>query len=130
MANHSIRIATISGLVILAFGLSGCAVFRPADITWNDTKWCVPPKLKIVLAKVSKQFGPVLVHSTHRWPAENRRKGGKPKSYHLRCKAVDFSVKDDPGGVLEFIKAQPQVGGYARYPQGFYHIDTGPKRTW
>lgn len=111
--------------------LSGCAIFRPAEISWNDTRWCVPPRLKVVLRKVSRNFGPVSVHSTHRWPAENRRKGGKPKSYHLKCRAVDFSVKGDPDGVLEFLKSQPEVGGYSRYArQKFYHIDTGPRRTW
>lgn len=117
-------------LMLLAVSLSGCALFRPAPITWNDTRWCVPPKLKIVLRQVARKFGPVRVHSTHRWPLENRRKGGKPRSYHLTCRAVDFSVKGDPGGVLEFIRHHRKVGGYSRYPQGFYHIDTGPKRTW
>lgn len=117
-------------LVLLAVMLSGCALFRPAPITWNDTRWCVPPRLKVVLRQVARKFGPVRVHSTHRWPLENRRKGGKPKSYHLTCRAVDFSVRGDPGGVLAFVRGHRNVGGYARYPQGFYHIDTGPKRTW
>lgn len=130
----ALAIITIS---CLPFVLSACAsnrgVFaflRPAEINWTDTKWCVPLPLRSVLKRVARTYGPVTVHSTHRWPLENRRKGGKPNSYHLSCRAVDFSVAGDPPGVLEYIRSQPQVGGYSRYPQGFYHIDTGPRRTW
>lgn len=111
----------------LAFGLSACAT---PPIKWNDTKWCVPGKLKRVLRKVARRYGPVTIHSTHRWPLENWRKGGKPRSYHLTCRAVDFSVRGDPPGVLAFLKSRRAVGGYSKYPQGFYHIDTGPRRTW
>ena len=121
---------TVCVLLALSFVLSSCALFRPAPVTWNDTKWCVPPELKRVIRQVALKFGSVNIHSTHRWPAENKRKGGKPKSYHLKCRAVDFSVKGDPSAVLAFIKNHPSVGGYSRYPQGFYHIDNGPKRTW
>jgi len=118
-------------ILALSFVLSGCALFRPAKVDWNDTKWCVPLELKAVLRRVAKKFGPVTVHSTHRWPAENRRKGGKPKSYHLKCRAVDFSVKDRPSGVTAFLKTQRAVGGYSYYAKGgFYHIDNGPRRTW
>ena len=128
-----------AGLLSLCLGVSvtGCAsvdgffsYFKPAKIQWNDTKWCVPLRLKTALRLVSQKYGAVSVHSSHRWPAENRRKGGKPKSYHLRCSAVDFSVADDPDGVTQYLISLPQVGGYSRYPQGFYHIDKGPRRTW
>lgn len=125
------RLKPISLILVLAFVLNGCALFRPAPIQWNDTRWCVPAKLKVVLRRVARKFGPVQVHSTHRWPLENKLKGGKPKSYHLTCRAVDFSVKGGPSGVTEFLKSQRAVGGYSYYSgQGFYHIDTGPRRTW
>ena len=119
----------------LCLVLSGCAggffdFFRPAKITWNDTSWCVPLQLKIALTKISKRFGHVKVHSTHRWPLENARKGGKPKSYHLSCRAVDFSVPGKPSEVKKYIRSLWEVGGYSYYPRGFYHIDTGPRRTW
>ena len=130
MAGSIRRIPSICLVLSLAFVLNGCALFRPVPITWNDTKWCVPLELKLVLRKVALKFGAVRIHSTHRWPLENKRKGGKPKSYHLKCRAVDFSVAGDPQGVLEFVKSQSAVGGYSRYPQGFYHIDNGPRRTW
>ena len=126
-------------ICVLALALSSCALFPtwrasqayyPVSITWNDARWCVPPRLKLALRKVSGRFGPVTVHSTHRWPIENWLKGGKKRSYHLACRAVDFGIRGDPQGVLNFLVALPEVGGYSRYPQGFYHIDTGPRRTW
>lgn len=103
---------------------------RPADVTWKDSRWCVPWKLQRVLKRVSRRYGPVVVHSTHRWPIENWLKGGKARSWHLRCKATDFSISGYSQDITDYLRAQPEVGGYSRYPQGFYHIDTGPRRTW
>ncbi|GIL02647.1 MAG: hypothetical protein BroJett030_25460 [Alphaproteobacteria bacterium] len=122
-------------LVAVALVLSGCASLRqgggyPVSVTWKDTSWCVPWRLKGVLRRVSRRYGPVTVHSTHRWWLENWIKGGKSRSYHLSCKAVDFSVRGDPAGVIDYLRSQKAVGGYSRYPQGFYHIDIGPRRTW
>ena len=124
-------------LIVAATGvpLSGCAsVFgfgtRTAVVNYQDTKWCVPRKLKRVLRNVSRRYGPVTVHSTKRWWFENWRKGGARNSLHLKCKAVDFSVPGDPNSVIAYLKSQPAVGGYKYYRTGFYHIDTGPRRTW
>jgi hypothetical protein len=129
-----------TGAVLLALVMvvSGCAGLRgsqadgnyAASVTWNDTRWCVPWRLKRALNRISRQYGPVVVHSSHRWPLENFRKGGKPKSYHLGCKAVDFSVSTYDGDITSYLTSLPEVGGYSRYPQGFYHIDSGPRRTW
>ena len=126
-------------LLALPLLLTACAgggsqgflgVFRPAQITWGDTQWCTPIELKVALNKISRKFGPVRVHSTHRWPLENARKGGKKKSYHLTCRAVDFSVPGKPSEVKAYLRSLPGVGGYSYYPRGFYHIDNGPRRTW
>ncbi len=127
-------------MLVCIMALTSCArhpsttlftYFKKADVTWKDTKWCVPLQLKIVLGEVSRKFGPVLVYSTFRWPGENRRKGGKPKSFHLKCRAVDFMVPGNPEDVVAYLKAHPGVGGYSHYvKQGFYHIDNGPRRTW
>ena len=130
LAIGAIVLQSCAGDLSLRRGSSHAFLLAPAPIDWKDTRWCVPPKLKRTLRAVSREFGAVRIHSTHRWPFENRRKGGKPKSYHLTCRAVDFSVEGDPDGVVEFLKARSEVGGYSRYPQGFYHIDTGPRRTW
>ena len=115
--------------------VSGCASFfglgsQSAKVHYNDTKWCVPRSLKRVLNRVADTYGPVTVHSTKRWWLENWLKGGARNSYHLKCQAVDFSVAGNPASVIAFLKAQPEVGGYAHYPGGHYHIDTGPRRTW
>lgn len=126
--------------ICLPLMLSSCAggftnlfdVFKPAKITWGDTSWCVPFELKIAITRVAKRFGPVRVHSTHRWPLENLRKGGKKKSYHLSCRAVDFSVRGGkPSEIKRFLRSMSAVGGYSYYPrQNFFHIDNGPRRTW
>jgi hypothetical protein len=135
----------MSGRNILVIGtflpllvLSGCGSLpgfgwmtsSSSTVYYRDTKWCVPGGLKRVLNRVSERYGPVTVSSTKRWWYENWRKGGASHSYHLKCKAVDFSVKGDPESVVTFLKSQPEVGGYKYYPSGHYHIDTGPRRTW
>jgi len=127
-----------SAFLASILALSGCSSLpgfgwigtSSSTVSYQDTKWCVPRKLKRVLDRVSKRYGPVNVHSTKRWWYENWRKGGARNSYHLKCKAVDFSVRGDPSSVIAYLKSQPEVGGYKYYPGGFYHIDTGPRRTW
>ncbi|WP_419914384.1 YcbK family protein [Hoeflea sp.] len=128
---YSVLIVAMAGLP-----LSGCANFfgigsYSSKVNYHDTKWCVPRKLKRVLNRVSHRYGTVTVHSTKRWWLENWRKGGARDSYHLRCQAVDFSVRGNPESVLAFLRAQREVGGYSYYKRtGHYHIDTGPRRTW
>ncbi|MHA7775477.1 YcbK family protein [Roseibium sp. M-1] len=100
------------------------------SIDYNDSSWCVPRKLKKVLNRVAARYGHVTVSSTKRWWLENWWKGGAKDSYHLNCRAVDFSVGGDPSSVIAFLKAQPEVGGYKHYSSGHYHIDTGPRRSW
>lgn len=103
---------------------------RSRGIQVNAPWKCVPNRLKIVLRQVSKKFGKVVVNSTHRSRRHNRRVGGRRGSYHLRCQAVDFRVKGRTRGLTRWLANHPYVGGYNRYPSGYYHIDTGPKRTW
>ena len=130
-SGRSIAIAIVLPLLISSCaGGPGFSLFQPASITWHDTSWCVPWSLKVVLLRVARRFGPVKVHSTHRWPLENKRKGGKPKSFHLSCRAIDFSVPGDPVKVKAYLVSQWEVGGYSYYSKGFYHIDNGRRRTW
>ncbi len=104
--------------------------FGATAVNYNDSSWCVPPRLKMVLNRVSRRFGTVTVTSTHRRWLENRRVGGARGSYHRRCQAVDFTVAGGSSGVLAYLREQDAVGGYKLYPGGHYHIDTGPRRTW
>lgn len=101
-----------------------------ARIHYNAPSKCIPGSLKAVLADVSKKFGPITVNSTYRSPGKNRKVGGKGKSLHLGCRAVDFRVHGSTRGLLTWLRGHGKVGGYKRYSSGFYHIDNGPKRTW
>ncbi len=99
-------------------------------IKWSAPSNCVPRSLKNVIKKVAARFGPITVNSTARSRAKNARVGGRSKSYHLGCRAVDFRVHGSSRGLGAFLAAQKGVGGLKRYSSGFYHIDNGPKRSW
>lgn len=103
---------------------------RSKGIVRNAPWKCVPGRLKTVITQISKKYGKVIVNSTHRSTKRNRKVGGKRRSYHLRCQAVDFRVRGTTKGLTRWLARHPLVGGYKRYPAGHYHIDTGPKRTW
>ena len=102
---------------------------RPA-IVFRAPSRCVPGSLIRVLKRVSARYGPITVNSTWRPRAKNRRIGGRSKSLHLSCRAVDFRVHGSSRGLARFLLAHREVGGFNRYPSGFYHIDNGPRRTW
>lgn len=101
-----------------------------AHIAWNAPSGCVPGRLKAVLNRVSQKYGPITVNSSFRSSGKNRKVGGRKRSYHLSCQAVDFRVHAGTKGLMGFLAAQGGVGGLHRYPSGFYHIDTGPRRSW
>ncbi len=109
--------------------LAGLPRGRPAIVYRAPTK-CVPGSLIRVLKRVSAKYGPITVNSTFRSKGKNRRIGGRGKSLHLSCRAVDFRVHGSSRGLARFLIAQKEVGGFNRYPSGFYHIDNGPRRTW
>ncbi len=99
-------------------------------ISLNAPWKCVPGRLKSVISQVSRKFGPVVINSTYRSRRKNRLIGGKRRSYHIGCRAVDFRVRGRTRGLTRWLARHPKVGGFKRYRTGFYHIDTGPKRTW
>lgn len=135
MSLHAFK--SICLMIATAIVLAGCAkvpvvnllIAGNKNVQYNDTKSCVPRRLKRVINHTSRKFGKVTVNSTKREVSENRRKGGAKNSYHLRCQAVDFSVQADRAKVLKFLKNHKGVGGYSSYSR-HYHIDTGPRRTW
>jgi uncharacterized protein YcbK (DUF882 family) len=102
---------------------------KPAIIFRAPTK-CVPGSLIRMLKRVSAKYGPITVNSTWRARSKNRLVGGRSKSLHLSCRAVDFRVHGSSRGLAKFLLAHSEVGGFNRYPSGFYHIDNGPRRTW
>lgn len=101
-----------------------------AHVEYRAPSKCIPGALRAVIARVSAKYGPVTVNSTYRSPGKNRKAGGKGKSMHLSCRAVDFRVHGSSRGLMQYLAAQGGVGGLNRYPSGFYHIDNGPRRTW
>lgn len=101
-----------------------------AAIVYRAPTKCVPGSLIRVLKRVSAKYGPITVNSTFRSRGKNRKIGGRGKSMHLSCRAVDFRVHGSSRGLTKFLMAQKDVGGFNRYPSGFYHIDNGPRRTW
>ena len=104
---------------------------KMAGLSVNKPWKCVPAQLKSVINDVRRQFGAVTINSTHRTKRRNRMVGGRPRSYHLRCQAIDFVVKGRTKGLVAYLARHPKVGGYKRYAHsGHFHIDTGPKRTW
>ncbi len=123
-------IIVVASLLGACSSSSSLSSLLPATVNYNDTSWCVPPSLRIVLYRTARRFGTVTVNSTHRWYLENRRVGGARHSYHRRCQAVDFAVSGNSSEVVAFLKSQSAVGGYKHYQSGHYHIDTGPRRTW
>ncbi len=101
-----------------------------SHVEYRAPSKCIPASLRAVIARVSAKYGPVTVNSTYRSPGKNRTVGGKGKSMHLSCRAVDFRVHGSSRGLMQYLAAQGEVGGLNRYPSGFYHIDNGPRRTW
>ncbi len=99
-------------------------------IKWSAPSNCVPAGLKGVIQKVAAKYGPVTVNSTARSRAKNTSVGGRSKSFHLGCRAVDFRVHGSSKGLIGFLAAQKNIGGIKRYSSGFYHIDNGPRRSW
>ena len=75
---------------------------------------------------------PIVVHSGYRTPQTNAQiEGAARYSLHMWGKAVDFHVPGvslaDLAGICE---ACPISGGVGYYPEGWVHLDTGPKRSW
>lgn len=52
-------------------------------------------------------------------------------SFHIKARAVDFSLKNVPTMQLAEIATQTGLGGVGYYAKsGFVHLDTGPQRFW
>ncbi|MDQ6779754.1 MAG: DUF882 domain-containing protein [Candidatus Eremiobacteraeota bacterium] len=75
---------------------------------------------------------PIIVHSGYRTPQTNALTEGAARySLHMWGKAVDFHVDAVPLADLAGIcLACPIRGGVGYYPDGWVHLDTGPRRYW
>src|SRR5690606_30350718 len=101
-----------------------------AHIAWNAPSGCVPGRLKAVLDRAARRYGPITVNSSVRSTAKNPQVGGRQRSDHPSCPAVALRSHGAAPGVRAWLAGQKEVGGLERYASGFYHIDTGPRRSW
>jgi len=100
-------------------------------VRWVANSSCLNGALRSVVHQVASNFGPVTVNSTCRGRRHNARVGGARHSHHLSGNAVDFRVHGRGArGVYAFLRSHPSVGGLKFYRRGFFHIDTGSRRTW
>ena len=74
-----------------------------AHVEYRAPSKCIPGSLRVVLARVSAKYGPITVNSTYRSPGKNRKVGGKGKSMHLSCSAVDFRVHGSSRGLMQYL---------------------------
>jgi Peptidase M15 len=126
LAGVSVLFAGAAGSV----GQAAAQAYEGRAINYRAPAKCIPGSLVKVLRRVSARYGPITVNSTWRGRSKNQKVGGRGHSMHLACRAVDFRVHGKSRGLTKFLLSQKEVGGYNRYPSGFYHIDNGPRRTW
>lgn len=100
-------------------------------VKWAANSGCLNSSLRAVIHQVASAFGPVTVNSTCRSRGHNRRVGGAHRSHHLSGNAVDFRVHGAGArSVYAFLRSHASVGGLKLYRRGFFHIDTGSRRSW
>lgn len=100
-------------------------------VKWVANSGCLNAQLRSVLYQVASAYGPVTVNSTCRSRRHNSRVGGARHSHHLSGNAVDFRVHGRSArAVYAFLRSHASVGGLKFYRRGFFHIDTGSRRTW
>ena len=99
-------------------------------VRWVANSGCLNSALRAVIYQVASSFGPVTVNSTCRSRRHNARVGGAHRSHHLNGNAADFRVRGNNRSVLAFLRGHGSVGGLKLYRGGFFHIDTGARRSW
>ncbi len=99
-------------------------------VTWVASSGCLNSTLRNAVHSIGSQHGRVVVSSTCRNHAHNRRVGGAPKSHHLTGNAVDFRVHGNYGAAYAYLRSHGGLGGVKHYGGGLFHVDTGPKRSW
>lgn len=115
-----------------------CAMLRDAHVDPNigdvqmsmrliETLWAIQQYL--IGAGIRE---PIVVHSGYRTPQTNAvTEGAAPHSLHMYGEACDFDVPNVSIADLAAISwACPSTGGVGYYPEGWVHVDAGPRRYW
>lgn len=106
---------------------------RAASNPWHRPVACVPHGLIAMADRIAARFhkGPAFIVSGYRSPSHNRAVHGARHSYHLQCRAVDFSVVGVSSWALFQAARKMHHGGIGHYAgRNFIHIDDGPRREW
>lgn len=115
-----------------------CAVLRDERVS-TRRGWVQLPIRTIEVLWAVQQYlmregvvQPIVVHSGYRTPETNAAtEGAATWSLHMWGKAVDFHVLGVPlDDLADICSACPAAGGVGYYPEGWVHLDTGPKRDW
>jgi hypothetical protein len=72
---------------------------------------------------------PITINSGCRCLKHNYSVGGKPASFHLEGKAIDWTVEDE-ATLMEADRLLTNWSGGFRHYLDFIHCDIGPKRRW
>ncbi|MBC5823692.1 MAG: YcbK family protein [Candidatus Eremiobacteraeota bacterium] len=130
---------TLDGKALYAPGYAAlCAILRDEHVPPSEGDVQISVVTLEALWAVQRYLAragvrePIVVHSGYRTPETNARTEGAAKaSYHMSGMAVDFHVGDlDIGYLASVCWSCPISGGVGYYPQGWVHLDTGPKRFW
>jgi uncharacterized protein YcbK (DUF882 family) len=115
-----------------------CALMRDAHVDPNIGDVQMDMRLVETLWAIQQYLAgagvrePIVVHSGYRTPQTNQQtEGAARNSLHMYGRACDFDVPgvafDDLAGIAW---ACPTAGGVGYYPDGWVHVDTGPRRWW
>lgn len=84
-----------------------------------------------IIRKLKLTRPTIEIISGYRTPATNAKVGGKSKSQHMVCKALDFRIVGVDTNTLADAARATQQGGLGVYRGSrFIHIDSGRVRRW
>ncbi|MGI4991044.1 YcbK family protein (plasmid) [Halobacteriovorax sp. GFR7] len=84
-----------------------------------------------ILRNLRMDNAQVEIVSGYRTLQTNNKVGGKKRSQHMVCKALDIRVVGVSNYRVWEAAKRSQVGGLGYYPKhGFIHIDSGRIRSW
>lgn len=107
--DHRTKAAVLASAMILAIAAA------PASA--KSTK-CLPPGLKAAMAHVGKHYGRVQVISAYR--KSSIISGSRSRSKHASCQAVDFHIKGNRKGAIQWLRRQSLE--VITYSGGMHHV--------